>query len=115
METPDGFDAAAAASQARWTAALARQVLAAWSASGLSRQEFADKHGIQEQRLYNWKRRLGETTSATDVQFREVAVPAVSTDVGFELVLPNGLLLRIPRSFDATALARLLGILGYAR
>jgi hypothetical protein len=115
METTESFDWAAAASRARWTAAVARQVLAAWSASGLSRQEFGDKHGIHEQRLYNWQRRLAETGAGSSVQFRELAAPAVSLDPRLEVVLPSGVLLRVPPSFDATAVARLLEILGCAR
>jgi len=107
---------AGAASGARWTAAIARQVLAAWSASGLSRHEFADKHGIHEQRLYNWQRRLGETGAVGSVQFREVSAPApvVRVDPRLELVLPSGVLLRVPPGFDEAALARLLAILGCA-
>lgn len=115
METSGGFDAAAARSQKRWTAALARQVLAAWAASGLSRQEFADKHGIHEQRLYNWQRRLAESAPSTEVQFREVTVPAAISDVRLELVLPSGLIVRIPAAFDASAVARLLEVLGHGR
>jgi len=114
METTKSFDWAAAASRARWTAEVARQVLAAWSASGLSRQEFADKHGIHDQRLYNWQRRLAETGAGSSVQFRELAAPAVSLDPRLEVVLPSGVLLRVPPSFDPTAVARLLEVLGCA-
>lgn len=114
METTECLDWAAAASRARWTAAVARQVLAAWSDSGLSRQDFADKHGIHEQRLYNWQRRLAETGAASTVEFREVAAQAISLDPRLEVVLPSGVLLRLPPSFDATAVARLLEILGCA-
>lgn len=114
METAASFDWAAAATRARWTSEVAREVLAAWSASGLSRQEFADKHGIHEQRLYNWQRRLVETGADTNVQFRELAAPAVSLDPRLEVVLPSGVLLRVPSSFDAAAVARLLEILGRA-
>lgn len=115
METTEIFDWAAVASGARWTAAVARQVLAAWSASGLSRQEFAEKHGIHEQRLYNWQRRLAEASPGNDVQFRELAAPAVSVDPRLEVVLPSGVLLRVPPSFDASAVARLLEMLGCVR
>lgn len=114
MKTTESLDWAAAAARARWTAAVARQVLAAWSDSGLSRQEFADKYGIHEQRLYNWQRRLAETGTASSVQFREVAAPAVSLDPRLEVVLPSGVLLRVPPSFDAAAVARLLEILNCA-
>jgi transposase-like protein len=114
METTEKFDWAVAASRARWTTAVARQVLAALSASGLSRHEFADKHGIHEQRLYNWQRRLVETEAGNSVQFRELAAPAVSLDPRLEVVLPSGVLLRVPPGFDAAAVARLLEILGCA-
>jgi hypothetical protein len=114
METADSFDWAVASTRARWTVEVARQVLAAWSASGLSRQDFAEKHGIHEQRLYNWQRRLAETAAGNNVQFHEFAAPVVGLDPRLEVVLPSGVLLRVPPSFDATAVARLLEILGQA-
>lgn len=90
---------------------VAREVVAAWSASGLSRREFAEKHGLQEQRLYNWERRLAEDTTA-GVQFREVTPATVGVDSRLEVVLQNGTLLRIPSSFDTNALARVVEVLG---
>lgn len=42
----------------RWTAVEARQVLAAWKASGLSVSAFAKRHGLGEQRVSWWKKRL---------------------------------------------------------
>jgi transposase-like protein len=112
MATSNGFDVAAAASRARWSTAVAREVLAAWSASGVSRREFAEKHGLQEQRLYNWERRLAEPDTTAGVQFREVMMPAVGIDSRLEVVLPNGTLIRISSSFDTTALARIVEVLG---
>jgi hypothetical protein len=112
MATSSGFDVAAAASRARWSTAVARGVLAAWSVSGLSRREFAERHGLQEQRLYNWERRLAEPDTTAGVQFREVTMPAVGVDSRLEVVLPSGTVLRIPSSFDANALARVVEVLG---
>jgi hypothetical protein len=85
MATSSGFDVAAAASRARWSTAVAREVLAAWSVSGLSRREFAEKHGLQEQRLCNWERRLAEPDTTAGVQFREVTMAAAGVDSRLEV------------------------------
>ena len=42
------------------TAREARQVLSAWRASGLSIAAFALQHGLTPQRVYWWRKRLGE-------------------------------------------------------
>jgi hypothetical protein len=115
MATTDGFDVAAAARRARWSTEVAREVLAALSASRLSRAEFAEKHGLQEQRLYNWQRRLVGSEAAPAVAFREVTLPPAAVDSRLEVVLPNGVVVRIPSSFDAGALARLFEVLGQVR
>ncbi len=112
MDSAGGFDLAAAASGARWTAQVARGVLGALEKSGLPRAEFAAQHGIHEQRLYNWQRRLAERDGSAPVQFRELASPVAAVDDRLEVVLPSGVLLRVPASFDAAALDRLLGALG---
>lgn len=42
-----------------WTAEQAKQVLAAQGHSRLTIAQFAKKHGLTPERLYNWKRKLG--------------------------------------------------------
>ena len=42
-----------------WTAEQAKQVLAAQGQSRLTLAQFAKKHGLTPERLYNWKRKLG--------------------------------------------------------
>jgi hypothetical protein len=46
--------------EAIWTAREARRVLSAWSASGLSMTAFARRHGLTAQRVWWWRKRLGE-------------------------------------------------------
>ncbi|HNB45566.1 MAG TPA: transposase [Burkholderiaceae bacterium] len=41
-----------------WTAEQAKQVLAAQGDSGLPLAQFAKRHGLTPERLYNWKRKL---------------------------------------------------------
>ena len=55
----------------RWTPEDARRALAALERSGQSVKAFATEHGLDPQRLYQWRRRLGEAERTT---FREVIV-----------------------------------------
>lgn len=89
-------------------------VLRALAESGLSRVAFAAQHGIHEQRLYQWQRRLDAvgTAEETPVTFRELPAPAMLDSARpFELVLPSGIVLRIPATFEPTALSQLLQVL----
>jgi transposase-like protein len=98
----------------RWTKQDARAALAALGRSGKPVSVFAAEHGLDPQRLYAWRRRLGEAERTT---FEELIVrPATSisiaaTDASFEIVLRSGVVVRVPQSFDAAALERLLVVL----
>jgi transposase-like protein len=102
----------------RWTEADARVVLAALARSGQSVRDFAERHGLDPQRVYLWRRRVAEGDRTT---FREVVVrgpPSVLTEpkgLDFEVALTTGVTIRVPSSFDAGALTRLLEALGQAR
>jgi len=106
-------------SRPRWTREDAREVIAALERSGQSVSIFAADHGIDPQRVYLWRRRLGEAERTT---FREIVVRqpaahfgAVPQDAPFEIVLVSGNVVRVPPSFDAAALARLLDVMVQAR
>lgn len=110
------FDWAEAAQARRWSTSIAEKVLRAFADSGLSRVDFAARHGIHEQRLYQWQRRLSATIVAptAPATFRELARPAGTAEEQpspFELVLPSGMTLRIPASFESPALSQLLQVL----
>jgi len=95
----------------RWSEADARIVLNALARSGQSVRDFAEQHGVDPQRVYLWRRRVAEGDRTT---FREVVVRASHpTSMGvegssFEVTLASGLRIRVPTSFDAEALVRLL-------
>lgn len=55
----------------RWTEAQAREVLAAWRASGKSMRAFALERGLRAQRVTWWRDRLGDWERAPKL------VPAV--------------------------------------
>jgi transposase-like protein len=102
----------------RWNEDDAREVIAALHRSGKPVSVFAVEHGIDPQRVYLWRRRLGGAERTT---FQELVVrrssardAIVAEGAPFEIVLPSGSIVRVPASFDATALARLLEVLAQA-
>jgi transposase-like protein len=101
----------------RWSLDDARQVLAAMHSSGKSVAEFSAEHGLDAQRVYVWRRRLN-TAIERRQSFEEVVVGGSgrrSVDVdAFEISLRSGHTLRVPASFDAFALERLLDVLARA-
>ena len=111
MATSSPFD------RRRWTEQDARFVLDALERSGKSLRVFAEEHGLDPQRLYVWRRRVDNGDGTT---FRELIVrpsfSAHAADGGsFEIVLASGVMVRVPSSFDASALARQLKVLTQAR
>jgi transposase-like protein len=102
----------------RWTADDARKVVAALERSGQSVTTFASEHGLDAQRVYLWRRRLGkaEPTTFQELAVRPAPVPVedMSADAPFEIVLASGHVLRVPSSFDTRTLARLIDVLGKA-
>jgi hypothetical protein len=98
----------------RWTEEDGRNALKALHESGKPVSVFAAEHGIDAQRLYSWRRRLGGAERTT---FQELIVgPAARVSVTgrealFELVLTSGVVIRVPPFFDGAALQRLLEVL----
>jgi transposase-like protein len=102
----------------RWTEGQAREVIAALAHSGKSVNAFATEHGLDPQRVYLWRRRVagGDGTTFRELVVRPSATVSVAERNGpFEVVLPSGVVVRIPASFDAVALVRLLEVLAQAR
>jgi transcriptional regulator with XRE-family HTH domain len=95
--------------------------------SGLTAKEFAAEAGLNPHTLSYWKWRL-RAKRPTEAQRRSAAsaalgAPALSfVEVAraatvvepFEVELGSGVRVRVPASFDADALGRLLGVLGRA-
>jgi transposase-like protein len=75
----------------RWSEADAREVLAALERSGRPVSVFAAEHGLDAQRVYLWRRRLG--ASAESTPFQELLVRP-SPRAPFEITLGSGTTLR---------------------
>ena len=119
----------ARASRADWVKRVER-----WGDSGLSAKQFAVEIGVSPQSLTFWKWKLrrearvqahAATTRVTKPQsstrptttFLQL-LPTIATQVKplsmLELVLPNGLAVRIPPAFDEPTLKRLVALFGGA-
>jgi hypothetical protein len=92
----------------------ARKALAVLQRSGKAVNVSAAERGLDPQRLYSWRRRLGKAERTT---FQELIVrpaPQISVTDGvasFELALPSGVVVRVPASFNTAALERRLEVL----
>jgi hypothetical protein len=101
----------------RWTVDDAREVLGDLGRSGKPIGVFATARGLDPQRLYSWRRRLGVVTTPTE--FEEVVLRSSRAEGNdrerFEVVLCTGHVVRVPASFDPADLRRLLEVLEKAR
>lgn len=96
------------AGSSRWTPAEAQTVLTALDNSGLSLSAFAKQQGVDEQRLYFWRRRLGRGRRGdTAPTFVEVT-PTPRSLGHVEIVLRNGRVLRAAEAIDGQVLRRLV-------
>lgn len=100
----------------RWTPEVAHEALTAMAQSRLGLTAFAIREGLDSQRLSRWRRRLGSPVS---VEFEEVLPTVIATALDgsgsvrapeerLEVVLRSGRIVRVPDSFDARSLRRLL-------
>jgi hypothetical protein len=87
-----------------------------WAASRLTLQEYARLAGVGASSLKNWKWKLGVEArrAAGEPSFVEVAAVAPASD-NFEVVLLDGVVVRVPATFDAPSLRRLLEVVGEGR
>lgn len=89
---------------------LWRERIAAWEKSGQSARAFCAQHRLQEASLYNWRQTLRERArerpaakeQASFVPLRVVLDPVV------EVVIPSGLVVRVPAGADAVAVVALV-------
>jgi transposase-like protein len=95
----------------RWTESEARAALAALRASQLSIRAFALREGLDVQRLYVWRRKLGASVAASPMSpppFVEL-LPSVPDRI--EVVLRSGRVVRCAAEIELSTLRRLLGVL----
>lgn len=97
-----------------------RRVLVRFRRSRMSLRAFAAFHGMNWRTLQHWKYVLGKEGGSDGVTagdggdklpFVEVRPATATADGRFEVEIGQGRRVRVPASFDAGALTRLLGVL----
>ena len=89
-----------------------REAVTAWQKSGLSIRAFCAGRGLSQPSFYAWRRTLSKSdrqqpaTPPTLVPLRVVA------DSVLEVVLPAGVVVRVPAGADVAAVATLVAALG---
>jgi len=108
------------ATRRRWKTADARAALSALAASGLSVGAFAQREGLDAERLYRWRRRFARegraeartaTAPATPALIELRPSPSPRRAEPVEIVLGSGVTVRVAETIDPSALARLVAAL----
>ena len=90
------------------------ETIAGFTASGLSVRAFCRSRGLHEKRFYTWRRHLGLSPVAPPgptAPARPLIPVRVVPDPTAEVILPDGLTLRVPLAADPAHLARLVAAL----
>ncbi len=123
MPTSQPRSSSAYRTRRRWTAKEATEALAALKRSGLPLTAFAMQEGLDAQRLSRWRSKLAvvsapvfeEVVPRTLAPVGAIASATSSTPEPFEIVLTSGHVVRVPASFDGSALRRLMETLAEVR
>lgn len=113
---------------ARETREIWKRRVERWADSGRTAKQFAAEIGVNAQTLAYWKWRFSSeatprprAAAATALpSFVEVVAPLLAEEAPstsavsqpLELVLPRGLVIRVPPTFDAESLRRVVDVLG---
>lgn len=101
----------------RWSTAEARAALSALASSGMSVSAFAQREGLDEERLYRWRRRFAREGKAGTRAARPPAAPALielrpsasqRAAAPIEIALASGVTLRVAETIEPGVLARLV-------
>lgn len=90
-----------------------RETIAAWGNSGQSVSAFCSGRGLSEASFYGWRRTLRQRDlrPASTLTVPALVPLRVLADAVVEIVLPAGLVVRVPAGVDAAAVAALVAAL----
>jgi transposase len=89
-----------------------RNLIDRWRASGQTVAAFCAAHRVSQATFYTWRKRLATSGPDTTTPAPTFAPVRVIPDPTAEVVLPTGLVIRVPVSADPAAVARLVAALG---
>jgi transposase-like protein len=89
-----------------------QEAIADWQRSGGTARAYCRRRGLHEASFYSWRRilqeRAADRAAAQQPKFLPIRVVA---DTLVEIALPTGLVVRLPLTTDATAVATLVAAL----
>jgi hypothetical protein len=89
-----------------------RDLIDRWKASGQSVAAFCAAHHVSQATFYSWRKRLAARGRRPARPAPAFAPVRVVPDPTAKVVLPTGLLIRVPVTADPAAVARLVAALG---
>jgi hypothetical protein len=92
-----------------------RDLIARWERSDLTIRDFCSDHGVSEPRFYAWRRELARRDRVTvkAAPGTPMFVPVRVTPAAVvEVVLPTGVVVRVPVGTDPLAVADFVAALG---
>jgi hypothetical protein len=91
-----------------------RDLIDRWKVSSQSVAAFCAAHRVSQATFYSWRKRLASQTRITTPPAPAFAPVRVVPDPTAEVILTNGLIVRVPATTDPAAVARLVTALGGA-
>jgi transposase len=89
-----------------------RDLITRWKVSGQTAAAFCAAHRVSQATFYSWRKRLAAHSPETTAPAPTFAPVRVVPDPTAEVVLPSGLVVRVPVGADQAAVARLVAALG---
>src|SRR5262245_25926156 len=85
-----------------------RDLINRWKASGQVIAAFCAANRVSQATFYSWRKRLATRARQTTLPAPTFAPVRVVPDLTAEVILPNGLVVRVPVATDPAAVARLV-------
>jgi hypothetical protein len=89
-----------------------RDLIDRWKASGQSIATFCAAHRVSQATFYAWRKRLAARARSTPRTAPAFAAVRVVPDAAAEVILPTGLVVRVPIGTDPVVVARLIAAIG---
>ncbi len=80
----------------------------AWKGSGQTAATFARENGLSVATLRHWSWQLGREPQKATAEFVEVALPEQAEGEKLEVLLRDGIVIRVASGFDVGTLRRLI-------
>jgi hypothetical protein len=91
-----------------------RDLISRWKVSGQTVAAFCAVHRVSPASFYSWRQRLAARGPDTSTPAPAFAPVRIVPDPIAEVILPSGVVVRVPIGSDPSAVARLIAALGGA-